>query len=182
MSYDGPERRSGNWFTRALRDLGTDPAPTARWHHIWRDFVPLAAIIIAAFAVFSVEGKVDETVVQAQIAKADAQVASRTARTQRQTLAVIQAESKDRRNQSCRVFERLETTAVRRVVTTYKYLDELPRSELVRPTLLTTAILRNLGATYQDAKASRAPPYCDKPDVGLPEPQPKLPKMRRFDG
>jgi hypothetical protein len=49
--------------------LGHEPPPGARWHHIWRDFVPLAALVIAALAVISVERKVDQATVDATVAK-----------------------------------------------------------------------------------------------------------------
>jgi hypothetical protein len=68
--YDGPNRRrKRNFLSRALRQLGHDPPPDSRWHHIWRDFVPLAALLIAAYAVISVENKVDQATVNATVAK-----------------------------------------------------------------------------------------------------------------
>ena len=70
MSYEGPERRRPrNPLLRALSELGHDPPPSARWHHIWRDFVPLAALLIAAFAVVSSEGKADKAQVDAAVAR-----------------------------------------------------------------------------------------------------------------
>jgi hypothetical protein len=74
--YNGPNRRrKRNAFGRALAQLGHDPPPDSRWHHIWRDFVPLAALLIAAYAVIGVEQKVDQATVNATVAKrvADAQ-------------------------------------------------------------------------------------------------------------
>jgi hypothetical protein len=68
--YNGPNRRrKRNVFARALGQLGHDPPPDARWHHIWRDFVPLFALLIAAYAVFGVEGKVDQATVNATTAR-----------------------------------------------------------------------------------------------------------------
>jgi hypothetical protein len=73
-TYQGPNRRRRrNLFSRALRQLGHDPGPEDRWHHIWRDFVPLAALMIAAFAVLGVERKVDQATVNATVAKRLAQ-------------------------------------------------------------------------------------------------------------
>ncbi len=68
--YNGPNRRrKRNVLGRALAQLGHDPPPDARWHHIWRDFVPLAALAIALFAVLGVEKKVDQATVNATVAK-----------------------------------------------------------------------------------------------------------------
>jgi hypothetical protein len=77
MNYPGPERRRPpenrrhpvRSFGQALREFGTDPTPEARWHHVWRDFVPLIALLIAAYAVLSVENKVDQATVNATVAK-----------------------------------------------------------------------------------------------------------------
>jgi hypothetical protein len=80
VSYNGPNRRrKRNAISRALAEFGHDPPPDSRWHHIWRDFVPLAALVIALFAVVGVEQKVDKAAVNATVAKkvADAQRAGR---------------------------------------------------------------------------------------------------------
>ena len=70
MSYTGPDRRRRrNSFARALLQLGHDPGVDSRWHHIWRDFVPLVALVIAAYAVFGLEDKVDKTAVDVQVAR-----------------------------------------------------------------------------------------------------------------
>jgi hypothetical protein len=83
--YNGPERRNGHWFTRAVREFGHDPPPEARWHHIWRDFVPLLALIIAAYAVFGVEDKADKAGVKAAVA---AQVTSSQVEGRRTAVAI----------------------------------------------------------------------------------------------
>lgn len=69
MSPENPtERRSDSgWIikraffklVRGLHALGHDPGPQDRLHHIWRDFVPLAALILAAIAVTNTEKKAD---------------------------------------------------------------------------------------------------------------------------
>lgn len=86
MSYDGQERR--RWWMRPWRllrsvvaELGNEPV--GRWHHMWRDFVPLLAIAVAAFAVFGVEGKVDDATVNAKVAKVEATTAKRVAAAQK---------------------------------------------------------------------------------------------------
>jgi len=85
-----------------------------------------------------------------------------------------------RRDEQCRFFEQQESASFKRVIASYKYLDDLPRRE--RHTPLTRAIVRALPDTYKEASASRAPSYCDEPGIGLPEPGPRLPKQRTFKG
>jgi hypothetical protein len=81
--YSGPNRRRRrNVVARGLRQLGHDPGPEDRWHHIWRDFVPLVALVIAALAVLGVERKVDAQAVDARVAKSEARVAKRLAESQ----------------------------------------------------------------------------------------------------
>jgi hypothetical protein len=81
--YNGPDRRrKSNAFARALRQLGHDPPPDSRWHHLWRDFVPLVALVIALFAVLGVERKVDQQAVDARVAKAEARTAKQLAEAQ----------------------------------------------------------------------------------------------------
>jgi methionine synthase II (cobalamin-independent) len=80
-TYQGPNRRRPhNAVRRAIREFGDKPA--SRWHHIWRDFVPLIALLIAAYAVFSVEDKVDRADVRAETAKVEATTAKRLAEQQ----------------------------------------------------------------------------------------------------
>ena len=81
MSYTGPDRRrSRNAAVRAMREFGNKPI--SRWHHLWRDFVPLVALIIAAFAVIGLEDKVDQQAVDSRVAKAEARTAKQLAETQ----------------------------------------------------------------------------------------------------
>lgn len=81
MSYTGPNRRKPrNVVVRVLREFGSEPV--GRWHHLWRDFVPLVALIIAAFAVIGLEDKVDQQAVDSRVAKAEARTAKQLAETQ----------------------------------------------------------------------------------------------------
>jgi hypothetical protein len=91
MSYEGGERR--RWWMRpwrvvygALREFGHDPPPSSRWHHIWRDFVPLLAILIAAYAVLGIESKVDRAEVKATTAE---QVAASQREGRRNAVAIV---------------------------------------------------------------------------------------------
>lgn len=93
-----------------------------------------------------------------------------------QRIEMVRAAS---RNQTCTLFERQEASNVQRVVGTYAYLDHLPSEE--RGTTLTQAIIRALPDTYREAKASKAPTYCDAPGVGLSESATStLPRERDF--
>lgn len=87
-----------------------------------------------------------------------------------------------RRNDNCLLFERQEKVAIEQVVSTYEFLDDLPRSEYGTP--LTAAIVGNLSKQYKDAAATAAPEYCNEPvgskAVGLPETGLALPKQRDF--
>jgi methionine synthase II (cobalamin-independent) len=67
-TYQGRNRRRPrNAVRRAIREFGDKPQ--SRWHHVFRDFGTLFALIIAAIAVFSVEQKVDQAAVNATVAK-----------------------------------------------------------------------------------------------------------------
>jgi hypothetical protein len=83
MSYNGPERRAHQptrAFKQAIREFGHEP--TGRWHHIFRDFVPLIAVLGLIYAVVGIEGKVDQSAVEARVAAVEAQTAKDLARTQ----------------------------------------------------------------------------------------------------
>jgi hypothetical protein len=41
-------------------------------------------------------------------------------------------------------------------------------------------VVAQLPQTVANANNSEAPPYCDQPGVGLPEPNPQLPNPPRF--
>ena len=105
--------------------------------------------------------------------------------TQASATRKIATEGVERRNETCRLFERQELTNVNRVIRTYAYLDELPRDEW--GSTLTVAIVRGLAAQREDAVATVAPSYCTEakgqPLVGLPESskyQIELPPERHF--
>jgi hypothetical protein len=70
MSYNGPERRAHQptrAFKQAIREFGHEP--TGRWHHIFRDFVPLIAVLGLIYAVVGIESKVDRAEVKATTAE-----------------------------------------------------------------------------------------------------------------
>jgi hypothetical protein len=92
----------------------------------------------------------------------------------------VEGEARERRDATCELFERQEHAAVLRLISTYEYLETLPRSEY--GSTLTKAVLRNLGATEADARAVIAPAFCNAPGVGLRERgAPELPEDRDYD-
>jgi hypothetical protein len=91
----------------------------------------------------------------------------------------IAAEGMERRDQTCVLFEREHLRHVIRLERTYDYLDGLPRRE--RGSSLTRAVVRQLPELEVDARTDSAPPFCDEPGVGLPEPDPEPPAFRSFE-
>lgn len=83
-------------------------------------------------------------------------------------------ESAQRRDQSCSLFERKHLDDVRQLRRLYRYLVGL--SVVDRNTTLTKEIVRGLPRLERQAHIDRAPQYCDKPGIGLPEPDPVIPK------
>ena len=82
------------------------------------------------------------------------------------------------RDQNCLVFEGQHLTDVEQLRSTYAYLETLPRSEWGSP--LNAAIVRGLDPLEKKARMDSAPEYCDEPNLGLPEPDPRLPPKRDF--
>lgn len=96
-------------------------------------------------------------------------------------ITAIEREGRERRDQTCLLFERQELAEVNRLGRTYAYLS-LPAGE--REPSLTRAVIRGLAEQREDALAARAPAYCNErkgaPVIGLPEPGPEFPPERNF--
>jgi hypothetical protein len=122
-----------------------------RW--AWQNLVPVAAISLAAWAVFGVGQALE-----------------------RQT-----READERRNQTCTLFETDHLQDVQSLKRTYERLPEAldfymeAAPERLQPFLRAT-IAGDLERLEREAKADSAPPYCDEPGFGLPEPDPVIPK------
>jgi hypothetical protein len=84
-----------------------------------------------------------------------------------------ETERRERTDQACTIFERKHKQDVDALISTYRYLGTLSGKELAEP--LNRAVLAGLPRTIREANLDDAPPYCDKPGVGEPEPDPKLP-------
>lgn len=93
-------------------------------------------------------------------------------------ISSFKKESFQRRDDSCEISEREHLTDVKALRQTYKYIDSLKPDE-VKDTL-NQFIIANMPQTEQNARIDVAPEYCDEPHIGLPEPDPVLPKKRDF--
>jgi len=130
-----------------------------RAYRVWTDLVPLIALGIALYAVVESAGNV----------------------------RALEAESHERRDQSCVVFERdtiaaktAYVTAKQQLTSTQDYLHTLSPAE--RRTGINQAIVASLprlkdavDVQWRNARATAAPVYCDEPGIGLEEPNPALP-------
>jgi hypothetical protein len=109
------------------------------------------------------------------------------ARAARDLATSLRTEGNERRSQTCTTFETAYRQEVDQLISTYAFLEDLPRHELGGS--LARAVLRNLpklevdALTDSDAQGANVPPYCDERGVGLVEPDPKVPRRpERLDG
>lgn len=86
----------------------------------------------------------------------------------------------ERIDQSCRSDEREHLVNVRNLKQTYNILSDPKARQLIDPGLLELIVTISLPQTEEDARTDQAPEFCDNPGVGLPEPDPKVPKKRDF--
>ena len=104
---------------------------------------------------------------------------SKTANEAKDAVEQSRQTSKRSRDQVCRVFEGQHLREVESLRNTYVYLDRVVARHETGDTL-NQFIIRGLPATEVKARSDPAPAFCDKPNVGLPEPDPVLPKKRDF--
>lgn len=90
------------------------------------------------------------------------------------TIYRIEVEGNERRDQICEQAERVHLQEVVELRRTYDYLDGLQPEQLKDP--LNATVLTFLPQTEHTAQTDSAPPFCDEPGVGLPEPDPVVPK------
>ncbi len=83
-------------------------------------------------------------------------------------------ESAERIHQICLVFERQHFDDVESLKNLYAYLAALPEDE--KKLTLNKFILAALPEREKTANTDNAPPFCDRPNRGLPEPDPVVPK------
>jgi hypothetical protein len=85
----------------------------------------------------------------------------------------IQKEGANRRNQTCRIFERSHIDDVSALQATYDYIAKLTPGEA--QSSLNRAIILRLPEAEHKARSSTPPDYCRSPEVGLKEPFPVIP-------
>lgn len=85
----------------------------------------------------------------------------------------LKVERDIRSDQTCELFETDHLQKVQSLRRTYKYLAQLTPEEASQP--LNRFIITILPQNEQEAVIDRAPEYCDEPNIGLPEPDPKIP-------
>lgn len=83
----------------------------------------------------------------------------------------LQAEAKQRRDQSCTIQEKKQLADIVQLQQTYRFLldPESKKNGLYGPVLIA------LPRTESEAREDDAPDFCDDPGVGLPEPDTKVP-------
>lgn len=86
----------------------------------------------------------------------------------------IQSEGRERRTQTCTIQESKQAKDVRQLKATYRYLLDLKPEE--RDDTINVAVLHALTETERDAHLDDAPKFCDEPNIGLPEPDTKIPQ------
>lgn len=148
MTGAAPDRRNGG-------DRRTNTR-RARFGHLWerwgRDLVTTVAVGLAAYAVIGAAG-----------AASDA----------RDGLHKLDRESAARIDQTCAISEAKQRSDSDALIRTYQYLGSLSARQFAQP--INKAILANLPVTIRAAQIDDAPPFCDQPGVGLPEPDPPTP-------
>lgn len=87
----------------------------------------------------------------------------------------ISDEGKGRRDQSCRQSEAKHLADVQELRRTYRFLTDPAKRRLLGRGLARLIIL-TLPQREREARVDPAPPFCDEPGIGLPEPDPTVPK------
>ena len=87
---------------------------------------------------------------------------------------VIERNQREALDQFCRLAEQDHKTDVDRLTEIYTYLDALPRSQYDAP-INQFVINSTLTTRETEAYNDKAPPLCDRPGLGLPEPDPVIP-------
>lgn len=78
------------------------------------------------------------------------------------------------RSQNCFKFEEEHLQDVTQLRDTYDYLSQLTPGQ--KRESINAYVLSRLPETERKAKIDKAPAYCDKPGLGRPEPDPKIPE------
>lgn len=149
---------------------GRDDPPRVFERRRASDKIATAALIISGVAIFIVAGlsviALSNTVRIADFRKL-------------QMLQAIESQqrlndTRTRVDESCKISERGHLEDVRQLRQTYRYLLQLTPAERQQP--LNRFIIGQLPRTEREARTDNAPSYCDRAGVGLPEPDPVIPK------
>lgn len=113
--------------------------------------------------------------------------AANTARVNSVTIRQFIAESRARRDENCRIQEYEQAREVEDLRRTYEFLPKLIARD--PDSVLVAASIQALPSLEEKARVDNAPGYCDEPGaaaekrgappVGLPEPDPVIPKRPR---
>lgn len=91
----------------------------------------------------------------------------------------FEREQAERRDQLCGLFEADHLADVKVLQGRYRLLSDPDRRALLGAGL-TRLVVLGLGEIEREARTDTAPEFCDEPGVGLPEPDPVLPRRRDF--
>jgi len=110
---------------------------------------------------------------------AQAEDAEELAKQNARILTEFEQERNIRADQACNLFETDHLKDVQELKQTYKFL--LDPDAVTENKALVKFIVLNLPRTEEEARLDSAPPYCDGTfpngdDIGLPEPDPKIPE------
>jgi hypothetical protein len=86
----------------------------------------------------------------------------------------ISNEGRERRDQTCTQSEREHLVKVQELRRTYGFLTNPKKRRLLGPGL-TKLVILGLPRTEREARVDPAPPFCNEPGIGLPEPDPVIP-------
>lgn len=96
------------------------------------------------------------------------------------TIAKIEDESTQRRDQSCRGWEKAHAQEIKELKRSYAfYRDPSPALKPLLDNPISLIVLRERvrnAQSDQDQFGQFVPKYCDEPGVGVKEPDPKVPK------
>lgn len=92
-----------------------------------------------------------------------------------QALDQLKSEGKTRRDQACLVNEKKQREKVRQLSETYRFLLA-QKAAGEDSSVLYRFIVAALPQQEKNALLDEAAPFCDEPGIGLPEPDPRIPK------
>lgn len=109
-------------------------------------------LVLVVVAAWRLEAAVDRATEAAEAAK--------------RTAVQVRTETRERRNETCRLFERSYRAERARLGRTYDYLVATPAEQ--RGDQLFTTLVALLPSTELEARQSYPPSYCAPGDIGLP--------------